>query len=283
MNGWSGAAFFDALTFSAGHNAAVVAAGAALLGAAAGSAGVFLFLRKRALLSDAVAHATLPGVALAFIFMASIGGDGRSLPGLLIGAAVTAALGLAAVSWMTRRTRLGEDAAIGAVLSVFYGLGVVLLTVIQTLGVGKPAGLETFLLGATAGMLYAEALLIAVAAALALGVVAVLRRPLAVSAFDPGYAASIGVDIRRVDLALMALVTAVVVIGLKIVGLIMVIALLIIPPVAARFWTERSDRMIWIAAVVGALSGVLGAAASAAAPSAPTGPLIVLICFAFFA
>ncbi|MEL7172717.1 MAG: metal ABC transporter permease, partial [Pseudomonadota bacterium] len=121
--------FLAALTLQAGYNAALVAVGAALLGLAAGAGGTFLFLRKRALVSDAVAHATLPGICLAFIAMASLGGDGRSLPGLLAGSAVTAVLGLLAVQWMVSRTRLAEDAAIGAVLSVFFGLGVVLLTV----------------------------------------------------------------------------------------------------------------------------------------------------------
>jgi manganese/zinc/iron transport system permease protein len=148
----------EALTLQLGYNAALVTIGAALLGAASGAAGTFLFLRKRALVSDAISHATLPGVALAFLVMVALGGDGRNLPGLLVGAGLSAGLGLLAVQWMTRRTRLAEDAAIGAVLSVFFGLGIVLLTVIQTLSSGRQAGLEEFLLGATAGMLFTDAL-----------------------------------------------------------------------------------------------------------------------------
>jgi manganese/zinc/iron transport system permease protein len=112
----------EALTLQLGYNAALVTIGAALLGAASGAAGTFLFLRKRALVSDAISHATLPGVALAFLVMVALGGDGRNLPGLLVGAGLSAGLGLLAVQWMTRRTRLAEDAAIGAVLSVFFGL-----------------------------------------------------------------------------------------------------------------------------------------------------------------
>ena len=109
----------SALLLQSGYNAALVAVGAGLLGIAAGAGGSFLFLRKRALVSDAVAHSTLPGVGLAFMVMVAFGGDGRSLPGLLTGSAVTAAAGLYLVDWITRRTRLAEDAAIGAVLSVF--------------------------------------------------------------------------------------------------------------------------------------------------------------------
>ncbi len=273
----------DALLLQSGYNAALVAIGAALLGIAAGASGTFLFLRKRALVSDAVAHATLPGVGLAFIAMVALGGDGRSLPGLLAGSAVTAVLGLLAVEWMARRTRLAEDAAIGAVLSVFFGLGVVLLTVIQTMAAGRQAGLESFLLGATAGMLYAEALAIAAMAALAVGATWALRRPMAMVAFDPGYAAASGIDVRRTDLAMMALVTAVTVIGLKIVGLVLIVALLIVPAVTARFWTERTEAMIWIAGGLGGVSGYLGAAISASAPALPTGPIISLVAAGLFA
>lgn len=96
--------FLNALFLQAGYNAALVAIGAALLGFAAGSAGSFLFLRKRALVSDAVAHATLPGVGIAFIVMVALGGDGRSLIGLLLGSAMSACAGLLAVGWMVRRT-----------------------------------------------------------------------------------------------------------------------------------------------------------------------------------
>ena len=131
----------DALLLQLGYNATLVAIGATLLGVSAGVTGTFLFLRKRALVSDAISHATLPGVCLAFILMASLGGDGRNLIGLLLGSAVSASVGLWCLNWLTRNTRLAEDAAIGSVLSVFFGFGIVLLTVIQTLGIGRQAGL----------------------------------------------------------------------------------------------------------------------------------------------
>ncbi len=275
-------AFLNALLLTAGYNAALVTIGAALLGFAAGATGTFLFLRKRALVSDAVAHATLPGVGVAFLIMVSLGGDGRSLPGLLAGSALSATLGLLAVSWITRRTRLPEEAAIGAVLSVFFGLGIVLLTVIQTLGAGRQAGLEGFLLGATAGMLFNDALIIAGGGALAVLLTWVFRRPLTLVAFDPDYAATTGVNVPRMDLVMMGLVMAVTVIGLKIVGLVLIVALLIIPPVTARFWTQNSGRMIWYAGAFGGAAGYLGAALSASAPALPTGPLIVLTAAALF-
>lgn len=273
----------DALTFQLGYNATLVTIGAALLGMAAGVTGTFLFLRKRALVSDAISHATLPGIGLAFLVMVAAGGDGRNLIGLLAGSAVTAWLGLLTVQWLTTRTRLGEDAAIGAVLSVFFGVGVVLLTVIQTMGAGRQAGLEGFLLGSTAGMLFDDAVTIAVGGALALALALLLRRPMTMVAFDPGHAAALGIDTRRIDLATMGLVMAVTVVGLKIVGLVLVIALVIIPPVAARFWSERSGVVVAVAGLLGGASGYLGAAISATAPGLPTGPIIVLTAFALFA
>ncbi len=274
--------FLEALLLQAGYNAALVAIGAALLGFAAGASGTFLFLRKRALVSDAVAHATLPGVALAFMLMVSLGGDGRSLLGLLAGSAATAWLGLVLIEWIARHTRLPEDAAIGAVLGVFFGVGIVLLTVVQTMSAGRQAGLESFLLGATAGMLFEDAVVIALGGTLAVLATWLLRRPLTLVAFDAEYAAALGYDVRRIDLAMMGIVMGVTVIGLKLVGLILIVALLIIPPVTARFWTERSNRVIWIAGALGGLAGYLGAALSASAPALPTGPIIVLVAAGLF-
>ena len=275
-------ALIEALLLQAGYNAALVAVGAMLLGIAAGVAGTFLFLRKRALVSDAVAHATLPGIGLAFIVMVLLGWDGRNLVILMLGATVTAVLGLFAVEWISRRTRLAEDAAIGAVLSVLFGFGVVLLTIIQTLSAGRQAGLESFLLGSTAGMLFADAVVILIGGSIAVALVVLLRRPMTMVSFDPEFAQSYGISVRSLDLLIMALVTAVTVIGLKIVGLILIVAMLIIPAVAARFWTNRTDRVVVVAGLIGGASGYIGSAVSASAPSLPTGPIIVLVCFVLF-
>ncbi|MEM7444012.1 MAG: iron chelate uptake ABC transporter family permease subunit [Pseudomonadota bacterium] len=274
--------FFEALTLRAGYNSALVAIGAALLGIAGGGAGAFIFLRKRALVSDAVSHATLPGIAIAFIVMAALGGTGRWMPGLLAGSAISAAAGLLIVEWMARRTRLSEDAAIGAVLSVFFGLGIVLLTVIQTSSSGQQAGLGSFLLGSTAGMLISEAYTIAAAGAVAAILVFAMRKPMTLVAFDPDFASANGFNVRLTDIAILTLSLIVTVIGLKVVGLILIVALLIIPPVAARFWTDRVDWLILISAGIGGAAGYLGAAASSAFEGFPTGPVIVLVAFFLF-
>ncbi len=276
-------AFLGALTFQAGYNTAIVAVGAILLGWAGGTVGTYLLLRRRSLVSDALSHATLPGVGIAFLVMAAFGGSGRFLPGLLLGAAISAMFGLAAVEWLTRRTRLHSDAAIGAVLSVFFGFGIVLLTVIQSLGVGRQAGIGSFLLGSTSGMLRSEALMLAGLALFVAGLVFVFRRQLTLVCFDETFARTSGIDIRRTDLLLMFLVMAVTVTGMRIVGLILVVALLIIPPVAARFWTEKSTTMVMVSGIIGAVSGFVGTALSASVPNLPAGPVIVLVAALLFA
>lgn len=271
----------DALLLQSGYNAALVSVGAALLGLSAGAVGAFVNLRRRALVSDAMAHATLPGIGLAFLAMVALGGDGRALAGLLAGAALTAALGLWAVQALSR-TRLPEDAAIGAVLSTFYGAGIVILTTIQMLGAGRPAGLEGFLLGSTAGMLRADALLIGVGGMAVLALLALLRRPLLMVAFDPLHARMMGVSARAMDAALMLLTLAVVLLGLRVVGLILIVALLITPAAAARLWSDRAVVVAILAGAVGAACGWIGAAISASVPDVPTGPVIVLLAFAAF-
>ncbi len=273
---------WQALVLQLGYNATLVTIGSCLLGIAAGATGTFLFLGKRALVSDAISHSTLPGVGLAFMVMVALGGDGRALPGLLLGSAISAGIGLLFVSWITRHTRLAEDAAIGAVLSVFFGFGIVLLTVIQTMSSGRQAGLESFLLGSTAGMLWNDALVISIGGALVLALTLILRRPMSLVAFDREFAAGAGMNVPRIELAMMGLALAITVVGLKIVGLILIVALLIIPAVAARFWSNRVGHVVLIAGAFGGLSGYAGAAISATAPALPTGPIIVLIAFALF-
>lgn len=275
-------AFLDALLLQTGYNTTLVSIGAAILGASAGAIGTFVLLRKRSLVSDAISHATLPGLAAAFIVMAWLTGDGRRIAGLMIGAGMSAGLGLVAVEWITRRTRLTEDAAIGTVLSVFFGLGIVLLTVIQSLETGRQAGISGYLVGSTAGMLRSEAETIAVAALLTGLAIFVLRRPFTLICFDQEYAAVRGIDVRATDLAMMGLLLAVTVIGLKVAGLVLIVALTIIPPVAARFWTDRPEPMAVIAAIIGAASAYLGAVVSSLDRGLPTGALIVLIAFGLF-
>jgi len=264
------------------YNTRIVILGVSLLGIAAGIIGTFMLLRKRALMGDALSHATLPGIGLAFIVMTHWGATGKSLPGLLLGALVFGAIGAGCVLFIRRFTRLKEDAALGIVLSVFFGLGIAILGVIQKMDTGHAAGLESFIYGKTASMLASDAGLTAFAAAIVAVGCTLLFKEFTVLCFDQAYAGSQGWPIVFLDLVMMAMVVMVTVIGLQAVGLILMIALLVIPPAAARFWTDRLPAMLIVSATIGALSGYFGAGLSALVPRLPAGAIIVVVAAAVF-
>jgi manganese/zinc/iron transport system permease protein len=264
------------------YNTRIVMFGVVALGIAGGVVGVFLLLRRRALLADAVSHASLPGVASAFLLMRYIGGDGRSLPGLLTGALVSGLIGMACVVIITRHTKLSQDAALGIVLSVFFGFGVALLGIIQKMRGAQAAGLNSFIYGKTASMIRSDALIIGVAAVVVIGMAWLLFKEFRLLTFDPEFAGGDGWPVGRMDLLLMTLVVAVTVLGLQTVGIILIIAILIIPATAARFWTDTLRSMVLISGAIGALGAYLGTAVSAFAPGLPAGSVIVVALGALF-
>jgi manganese/zinc/iron transport system permease protein len=264
------------------YNARLVVISTSILGVAAGLIGSFLLLRKRSLMGDALSHATLPGVCLAFMLMAALGGTGKFLPGLLLGAAVTGLLGVAAVAVIARYTRLQDDAALGIVLSVFFGLGVALIKPVTEMPGGDSAGIESFIYGKTASLIWNDFLLICVVTGVVIITCVALFKEFTLLCFDDGYAKAQGWPTGLLDAAMLGLVTMVTVVGLQAVGLILVIALLIIPPAAARFWTEHLAKLAVIAAFIGALSGWLGATLSALIEGLPAGAIIVVVAAVIF-
>lgn len=259
------------------YNTRLVVLSTAVLGMAAGLIGSFLLLRKRSLIGDALSHATLPGIAVAFMLMVALGGNGKWLPGLLVGAAIAGWLGVACVQLIRSTTRLGDDAAMGIVLSVFFGVGVAILGLIQDMPQGSAAGLESFIYGKTASMIMDDFKLIIIAAAAVVVICLLMFKEMTLLCFDEGYARSQGWPVKWLDMLMLLMVTAVTVIGLQAVGLILIIALLITPSAAARFWTERLHVMLLIAAGIGAASGWLGASVSALLPRMPAGAVIVVV------
>ncbi|MEM1424621.1 MAG: iron chelate uptake ABC transporter family permease subunit, partial [Planctomycetota bacterium] len=272
----------ETMTFRAGFNTNTVIAGTTLLGLAAGVIGVFALLRKRSLMTDALSHATLPGIALAFLGAGLLGFEGRTLPVLLVGATVTGVLGVLCIQGILRFSRLHEDAAIGIVLSVFFGAGIVVLSYIQAHASAGSAGLTGFIYGQAATMRPPD---VAMMGGIALaGVLATLLflKEFALVCFNDAFAKVDGWPVSVIDLVMMGLVVVVTVAGLQAVGLIMVIALLIIPAVAARFWTERLWLLVVVAGVIGASSGYAGSVVSALLPRQPAGAVIVLSSGAIF-
>ena len=264
------------------YNTRVVIIGATLLGLAAGLVGTFLLLRKRALLSDTISHATLPGIAIAFIVMSITLGDGKQLLGLIAGAALFSVIGTAAVMVIQKFTRLKEDAALGIVLSVFFGLGIALMGMATRMSTGNAAGLSSFIYGKTASMLFFDAMLIAFAALGAIIFCVLFFKEFSLICFDADFGAAQGWPVHRLDFLMMTLVVVVTVIGLQAVGLILVVALLIIPSAAARFWTYSLRRMLLLSGIFGALSGMLGSGFSALMANLPAGAVIVLTASVIF-
>jgi manganese/zinc/iron transport system permease protein len=249
-----------------------VLAGAALLGATGGVLGCFALLRRQSLLGDALAHAALPGVCLGYLLT----GSKTPLP-LFAGALVAGLVGAGCIVATVRWSRVKEDAAIGIVLSVFFGAGIVLLTFIQKLPAGNQSGLDRFLFGQAATLVTADIQLMAVLSALVLATVAAGYKELQILTFDRDYGASLGLPMRRIEGLLTLLLVTVVVVGLQTVGVVLIVATLITPAAAARQWTERLGSMALLAAAIGAGSGAVGALASAVVPRLPTGPVIVLM------
>lgn len=270
------------MSWWADYNTRVVVVGVALLGAAAGLVGSFTLLRKRALLGDALAHASLPGLVLAFILTTLVGGNGKALPWLLAGGTLGGLAGIVLILALQKFTRLRQDAALGIVLSVFFGAGVALLGISQQMPDGAAAGLETFIYGKTASMKRSDATLIAVLALVVMSTCLLLFKEFKMLCFDADFAGSSGLQVGRLDLLLMVLVITTTMIGLQAVGLILIVALLVIPPAAARFWTDALTPLAWMASAIGLVGGVAGAAASAVFPKLPSGPMIVLTCSSVF-
>ncbi len=263
------------------YNTRVVLAGTVLLGITSGLLGVYLLLRKRALLGDAISHATLPGIALAFLWTALIGQD-KTLSVLLIGAAISGSLGGLSVLLLRHFARIREDAALGIVLSVFFGAGVALVSVLQKIKQGNIAGLESFIYGKVVAITGDDVALATTVLVIVSVVIIALGKELKILCFDFELARSQGWPVMWLDCLLIAMVVAVTIVGLKAIGLIMVIALLVIPAASSRFWTHDLNRMLMISGLLGGVSCAVGAMASAVFADMPSGATIVLCGCGFF-
>ena len=264
------------------YNTRLVVICTILLGCACGLMGGFLLLRKRSLMGDTLSHATLPGVGLSFMLLVALGGDGKSLPILLAGAGITGVIGCAAVLFIREQTRIKDDAAMGIVLSVFFGAGVAILGVIQKMPEGSAAGLESFIYGKTASMVMSDFQILVFITVCVITCSLLLFKEFRLLCFDENFAAVLGWPVKFLDILLLAFITAVTVAGLQAVGLILIIAFLITPAAAARFWTNQLDRMLMLSALIGAASGWIGASLSAFFPRLPAGAVIVLVAALFF-
>lgn len=249
-----------------------VAMGAAVLGIVSGILGSFAVLRRQSLLGDALSHAALPGVILAFI----ITGGLKSQIVLMLGAAAAGLVAILLLIGINRYTRIKEDSALGIILSVFFGLGLLLLSYLQRSPDARQAGLTSFLFGQAATMLQNDVIVMAIFGGVALLILALCWKEFKLLAFDRDFGASLGFPMQFLEILLTSLLVIAVVIGLQAVGVVLMSAMVVAPAAAARQWTNNLGRMVLLAGIFGAVAGVSGALISSLGSGLSTGPVIVL-------
>jgi manganese/zinc/iron transport system permease protein len=252
-------------------NVLLVLVGCVVLGISTGTLGVFAFLRKRALLGDALAHAALPGVCMAFLLTQT-----KAPLIILLGAMVSCWLGALSVDFIIKYTRCKEDSALGIVLSVFFGVGILLLTYIRKTGSAAQSGLDKFLFGQAASLVDADVYLLLILGLVICAAVILAYKEFKIVSFDPDLAKAQGLPVRAIEIAIATLIVLAVAIGLQAVGVVLMAAMLVTPAAAARYWTDRLGVMLLLAGAFGAISGALGAYISYLGPRMPTGPWMVM-------
>ncbi|WP_046745670.1 metal ABC transporter permease [Kordia zhangzhouensis] len=249
-----------------------VTLGTAVLGAICGMLGSFAVLRKQSLLGDAISHAALPGIAIAFLIT---GVKDSNI--FLLGALVSGLLGTFWIRSITKKTHLKSDTALGLTLSLFFGFGMLLLTFIQKQPNASQAGLDTYLFGQAATLLEKDVWLIAIVAGISLLILFIFWKEFKILLFDEDYTKTLGFNTRFIDVLITTFIVITIVLGLQTVGVILMSAMLLAPAAAARQWTNSLGIMVILAAIFGAFSGVVGTGISTVSGNLSTGPVIVLV------
>lgn len=250
--------------------------GTAVLGMICGMLGSFAVLRKQSLLGDAISHAALPGIAIAFLITGA-----KDANVLLLGALVSGLLGVWWIRGITKKTHLKTDTALGLILSLFFGFGMLLLTYIQKQPNANQAGLDKYLFGQAATLVFSDVLLMIIVTGISLFIVLLFWKEFKLLLFDANYAMTLGFNTKFIDGLISILIVFAIVIGLQTVGVVLMSAMLLAPAAAARQWTNNLGTMLFLAAVFGACSGVFGTAISASQNNLSTGPVIVLVAAVF--
>ena len=259
-------------TFWPDYTLRMVMSGTMLLGMTSGVLGTFALLRRQSLLGDAISHAALPGIALMFLATHT-----KNPAILLLGGALSGGVGTLLILLVTHKTTIKKDAILGIVLSVFFGFGLVLLTLIQKLPIANQAVLNKFLFGNASTLLSEDIALIAGVSCVLLLLVGIFWKEFSLLAFDAPFAQTLGYRTTYIEILLTFLIVITIVIGLQTVGVVLMSSMLIAPAAAARQWTTRLSSMVILAGFFGALCGMSGAVVSSMYNRLPTGPTIVVI------
>jgi len=250
--------------------------GTAVLGAICGMLGSFAVLRKESLLGDAISHAALPGIALAFLITGA-----KDTNVLLLGALVSGLIGTFWIRGITKNTVLKSDTALGLILSLFFGFGMLLLTYIQKQPNANQAGLDKYLFGQAATLVEKDVQLMVIVTGISLFVLLLFWKEFKILLFDADYTKTLGFNTGIIDILITFFIVLAIVLGLQTVGVVLMSAMLLAPAAAARQWTNSLGMMVFLAALFGAFSGVFGTAISASENNLSTGPVIVLVATVF--
>ncbi len=251
--------------------------GSLLLGIGSGVIGSFTYLRKQSLLGDALAHAALPGICIAFMLSGV-----KSIGLFMLGSIVSGMIATFGIYAITRYSRIKQDAALGIILSVFFGIGVMLMTKIQHSGNGNQSGLDKYMFGQAASMMKSDVYMMGAVSLLLILICFLFFKEFKLVSFDPGFARGMGMKVGLLEQALLFMTVIAVVVGIQAVGVVLVAALLITPAVSARYWTDSLGVMVIIAGVIGAFSGATGTLISGTLSNLPTGPVTVLAATSMF-
>jgi len=238
--------------------------------------GSFAVLRKQSLLGDAISHAALPGIAIAFLIT---GAKDSNI--LLLGALVSGLIGTFWIRGIITKTHLKSDTALGLILSLFFGFGMLLLTFIQKQPNANQAGLDKYLFGQAATLVESDVWLMAIVTGICLIVLLLFWKEFKLLLFDADYTKTLGFNTKFIDILITTFIVLAIVLGLQTVGVVLMSAMLLAPAAAARQWTNSLGVVVILAAIFGAFSGVLGTAVSASQNNLSTGPVIVLIAAVF--
>ncbi|GGD18441.1 zinc ABC transporter permease [Hyunsoonleella pacifica] len=238
--------------------------------------GSFAVLRKQSLLGDAISHAALPGIAIAFLLTGA-----KNSNTLLVGALVSGLLGTFWIRGIIKKTHLKSDTALGLILSLFFGFGMLLLTFIQKQPNANQAGLDKYLFGQAATLIETDVWMMAIVTGICLFVLLLFWKEFKILLFDADYTKTLGFNTKTIDILITTFIVLAIVLGLQTVGVVLMSAMLLAPAAAARQWTNSLGIMVFLAAVFGAFSGVFGTAISATQNNLSTGPVIVIVASIF--
>lgn len=250
----------------------LVIIGTTLLGITAGTLSSFVFLRKQSLLGDAISHAALPGIILACLV------TGKKDPvTLMAGALIAGIVGTSFIRTVLAYTRIKTDTILGLVLSVFFGCGLVLISILKKYPALQAHSLQKFLFGNAASFTRNEIYLLALIAVLIITCIGLCWKEFKILSFDPDYAFNSGFSVRGIDILFTLILIITIIIGLQTVGVILMSTMLIAPGAAARQWTYRLESMAVLSGCFGAIACIAGSCMSSLYSHIPTGPTIVLV------